>query len=922
MRPIKLTMSAFGPYAGKVELDFDKLGTSGLYLITGDTGAGKTTVFDAITFALYGEASGENREAGMLRSKYAESGTETYVELTFAYRGRKYRVRRNPEYMRPKNRGTGSTKESADVTLWLPDGRQLTKKDGADRKIRDILGIDRDQFMKIAMIAQGDFQKLLTAKTAERMIIFRKLFGTEIYDTLKERLKDEAASAENTCREHGKSIQDKEQNIKWPEDDPLIVDVRKARNGELPVAQVLELLEKLIEQDEAAHEELKKLLETTESQCTEATRRLERLSAREATEEKFKENTANLETARDALKAREAEVEEKKEKALRAKELNSAIAALKERLSDYRALTHQRNEITALEKTVSTDEAAQKKAQAAVDEKKDAIFTLKKEQEGLANAGENLERLKRDLDDAQKLDKNLEDVSGELGTLRKLRGELAAAQAECEGLLDEYKAAKEKYDDSHERFLLEQAGILAETLEAGRPCPVCGSTEHPRPAEKSAEAPSKEELDELRKAAEKLQEQSEVTSAKCGDLKGRVGEKQNLLESKLAELLPGTTLENAPDAVQNRHGELDAEIQTKRREIERETARVKRRDELKNTVPAMENDELANLQKKLTEDNQKFTKDQARLEDMRTHTDELAGNLEYDSEESAREAIAAATSERDAIEKAIKNAEEALKTARDAVKTLEGEEGALKKQLEEAPMYVREDEEARKTELDAKKANLDARVSEVNVRRVTNKGILDRIKARSTELDAAEKRLAWLRPLADTANGTVKGKDKLMLETYVQTTYFDRIIDRANLRFLAMSGNQYELKRREVPADQRSQSGLDLDVIDHYNSTERDVKTLSGGESFIASLSLALGLSDETQSSSGGVKLDTMFVDEGFGTLDANILNEVMRALLRLTEGDRLVGIISHVADFKDKIDKQIRVTKSRSGGSRAEIVV
>lgn len=921
MRPIKLTMSAFGPYAGKVELDFDKLGTRGLYLITGDTGAGKTTVFDAITFALYGEASGENREAGMLRSKYADPGTETYVELTFAYRDRTYRVLRNPEYMRPKNRGTGMTRESADVTLWFQDGRVLTKKDGADREIRDILGIDRDQFMKIAMIAQGDFQKLLTAKTAERMLIFRKLFGTEIYDTLEERLKTEAAGAENTCREHGKRIQDEEQKIQWPEDDAQIVDVRKARNGELPVAQVLELLERLIEQDEAAHEELKQLLETTESQRTEATRRLERLSAREATEEKFKENTANLETARDDLKAREAELEEKKKEAPEAEKRDHKAVELEAQLPEYQALTTLQGKIVALEKTVSVDEAAQKKAQAAVDEKKDAISTLKKEQEGLANAGENLERLKRDLDDAQKLDKNLEDVSDELGSLRKLRRDLTAAQAECFCLLERYKAAKKEYDDSYERFLLEQAGILAEMLEAGVPCPVCGSTEHPHPAEKSAQAPSKEELDELKKAEEKLRKKSDDASLKCNDLKTKSEEKQKSLEKTLAELLPGTAIEDAPNAVNNRRGELAAEIQTKKREIDEETKRVKRRDELKDKIPTMEK-ELEDIQKKFTADDQKLAGNRATLASKRAHAGELAGKLEYDSEELALAAIEEAKNKRDAINKDIKDAEEALKKASDAVKTLEGEKGTLKKQLEEAPMYVREDEEACKEQLDRQKADLDTHVSEVNDRIRANKDIRDKIEERSDELGKAEKRLAWLRPLSDTANGTVKGKDKLMLETYVQTTYFDRIIDRANLRFLAMSGNQYELKRREVPADQRSQSGLDLDVIDHYNGTERDVKTLSGGESFIASLSLALGLSDEIQSSSGGVKLDTMFVDEGFGTLDANILNEVMRALLRLTEGDRLVGIISHVADFRDKIDKQIRVTKSRSGGSRAEIVV
>ena len=256
MRPLKLTIAGFGPYAGTQELDFDLLGSSGLYLITGDTGAGKTTIFDAITFALFGEASGDNRSADMLRSKYAKAEAPTFVELTFAYNGKKYTVRRNPEYERAKTKGVGNTKEHANATLWLPDGTPVTKPREVDRAIRDIIGLTREQFAQVTMISQGDFRKLLQAETKERQKIFRDIFGTGLYVTLQEQLKTKASEVRNQ-REHAlASIEQYIEGIVCHEDSPLAIDVRKARNGELPITEVQELLEKLLEEDTAQQEKL------------------------------------------------------------------------------------------------------------------------------------------------------------------------------------------------------------------------------------------------------------------------------------------------------------------------------------------------------------------------------------------------------------------------------------------------------------------------------------------------------------------------------------------------------------------------------------------------------------------------------------------------------------------------------------------
>jgi DNA repair protein SbcC/Rad50 len=274
------------------------------------------------------------------------------------------------------------------------------------------------------------------------------------------------------------------------------------------------------------------------------------------------------------------------------------------------------------------------------------------------------------------------------------------------------------------------------------------------------------------------------------------------------------------------------------------------------------------------------------------------------------------------MKRAHDQAQSDLQKSKENISGYESSIKSLKSQLSSGCALDKDEELEKKTDIENKKGEDDAKSKAIHTRIETNTQALTNIRAKSDSLSELEKRYTWMKSLSNTANGNISGKEKIMLETYIQMTYFERIIDRANTRLMTMSGGQYELKRRREAENNRSQSGLDLDVIDHYNGTERSVKTLSGGESFKASLSLALGLSDEIQASAGGVKLDTMFVDEGFGSLDEESLDQAMRALSGLADGNRLVGIISHVGELKNRIDKQIIVTKDKSGGSRATIVV
>ena len=1292
MRPIRLEMSAFGPYAGRTVVDFDKLGKSGLYLITGETGAGKTTVFDAITYALYGQASGDNRDSGMFRSKYAAPEMPTEVLLEFLYRGKTYRVRRNPKYMRPKKKGEGLTEQAAKAELTLPDGKVVTKGDEVDAKIQEILGIDRAQFAQIAMIAQGDFLKLLHAETAERQKIFQKIFETKYYEVFQEKLKAESLKLNSECAGKRASIRQYVKDIKCDKENPLYSEVERAREGKLPADEVTALLETLIREDEDAQEVLDKRVQA-------AGERLGIIGEELRLVKQLKEWKGNLESQEKAFAELEKMVSgqktawEKAEEEARPEinDLGEAIAARKTHLPSYQRRETLRGEQEKDTGQLATERGKETEANSAVEEAKKILDAHRAERDSLTNAGEHLARLEGqkkeaenlhgelttrqgqleaydglvkdreaegrklgELDAARKEAQNRQpeanDLQGEIARieaeleeydrLRRLRGDLSTTKEQLEkavkdegiesgnfkryskdvescrkeleslkdagenrGIIsgaigrledrknrvdalqealktykdlerryklaqDEYtskvhtaEASQRKYREMNRAFLDEQAGLLAQTLEPGTPCPVCGSLEHPSPARLSPKAPTEADLKDAELQARNDADAEKLASKEAGaarasrdakrdemermlcELKGKYAEEteegvfdqikaiaelpdgctfgtekdrfesfrevfteclatstfekvdtvldslktilQNafcalgkqlkvengrvkrkkeleesrpdleknvadsqtklnelgkqiaslttekkqvngqveILEKKLtyesraaaeraieekgtrregitdsidkaekafgecqqnvsrmdgqlssmkthlslskeelgklpevAESLRETMgrgelfedeLENLPMILESIADEEDvvsfdermvkflplaiayvrqeaeaasSEITRLAGEIEEEGKRVSRRKELDGKIP-LEDKRLKELEEALSKQHTVVEELSKKIGNRETEIKTLSANLEFDSEEKALERQDTDTKRKKALEKAIEEAEGAYKEGEKSLSEASGSIDSLRKQIEEketpdeAKLLEEKDELDRQNQEDGKTA------TQLSIRLSANEEIRDHIKDGADELAKLEKHYQWVKALSDTANGDLSGKVKIMLETYVQTTYFDRIITRANRRFLAMSGNQYELKRRKVAENLRSQSGLELDVLDHYNGTERSVKSLSGGESFMASLSLALGLSDEIQSSAGGIRLDTMFVDEGFGSLDEDSLRLAIRTLLDLSENNRLVGIISHVSELKERIDKQIVVTKEKTGGSKIEII-
>lgn len=1464
MRPLKLTISAFGPYAEKTEIDFSVFGGHGLYLITGDTGAGKTTIFDAITFALYGEASGEVRRADMFRSKYAKEEVPTYVEYTFEYREKPYTVKRNPEYQRPKGRGSGYTVQKADACLTYPDGRSpVTRAKDVTKAVTELVGLDRKQFTQIAMIAQGDFQKLLLAGTEERGDIFRKIFNTGLYQRVQEQLKAAAREQWNRYSDLKKSINQFMDGIVCGEGEPegsgtrfQMRELKKAR-FEGRVAEGLALLEQLCEEDAEAlkktEEEIEVLDRTIEQEnqlignirhAREQRKALEenlRLQERQKDEldragevyreaqedsglrreieEEIREGRRNLELF-DRLAEEERayrksleEIEEKKEYKTKQQEDKNALEELlekerenlknlagageeKERLENRKAyiqgqmqglqrrnqeLVQERKERVQLEERISqnrkTEEALReeirraqeeaeglgnreemiaaadrakkrleeqkqtlsraekelKEAETEAEKAQEALEDLRsgkdrlleemgkhKEQlEGLKNAREteisrrhraeeaekrehafreeygNLEDTQKawnDLEEtcvqlqekSQAVQSRLEQLKNQLAEIRdadtliltlqqrqkegenrlellkKLRKEkelweeteqkLLKARQDYRQAEEEKKGLRELYQGLEQQFLDAQAGLLARTLQEGKECPVCGSVHHPVPAGIPEAVPEKEDLEKQKKELSAAERKAERFSADAGHLTRQLAEQSRGLAdlaeglwdgSAAAAAKPGEGAGNAPEDPAEKirtasgdwkwlEGKMGAEEKllrerTKKLEEDLKAAFESRSKKaiLEDSVNAAE-EEYQNVSRQWLEARQKWNMVNGRLEEKKKQLDRLWGETalpqvpEEDWQERGRkiclylqeewsqslsllESAREARERLEALEKAAvkeeeernrleneitenkekaaswkgkqdtaqkqltREAEETEAVLREAetllqngtnkvelssfgdaqqgqtpqryagkpgeiryraeriLKSLEeraaelGKELALRKELEERCRRKEEElsdsrtklgeqerclegirsrclekenqltemveanaaflpeglclsgeceedvleiaaavraqlqtelngleealvqnslriqekqrlekripeqeaesgklsEEMQRTELEltgkkaenhARKEKIDSleaqlgykdkgeaeeKVERLNRKKTEleekfaaaernykeccsrndrlgaaietlkeqlsrageagladeetvlarkekrqqekrelsvkrdgknadlchNQDILARVKVQYDDIAGVEEKYVWMRALSETANGQLGGKQKIELETYIQMTYFDRILGKANLRLLEMSGRQYELERESEGDNKREKMGLELRVVDHYNGTRRSVKTLSGGESFQASLSLALGLADEIQSYAGGIKLDALFIDEGFGSLDEEALEQAMKSLTGLTEGKRLVGIISHVSELKERIDKKIIVTKERGKG-------
>ena len=921
MRPLNLKLSAFGPYAGSVNIPMDDLGSRGLYLITGDTGAGKTTIFDAICFALYGEASGPNRDASMFRSKYASPDMPTEVELTFLHGGKEYYVKRNPEYYRSKKNGEGLTKQNADAQLHTPDGRVYTKVKDVTVAIEGLLGINRDQFSQIAMLAQGDFLKLLIADTKQRQAIFRELFQTQLYQTLQGKLEDQRKEIYGQVEDGKKSVKQYILGIQVDKDDVLSIDVEKAQSGQMTTEDVVELLGKLTDQDDVLKDELEGELKQINDALEDVNKKIGAAQEGEKAKNAKAEAEENLNKEIPVLEQQTAEVS-KAETALKEKAgLDRKAAAIEAELPDYDTVETLQKVLENLRSDNKEHAELRKIKEDEKKEKSDELSDQKEELASFKDTGAVIEKIKANLEKTKEEAEAIEELSESLRDFFNDQKAYLNAQDDYKKKDDEFKRVNSIYESMEQDFRDGQAGILAEKLKDGERCPVCGSTAHPSPAKLSDEVPSEKELDEAKKNSEKARKDRDDAAKKTNGLKISLETQEKGLRNNCKKVV---NIED-PDEVWDKLAEIrnacNEKYKTEEEQLNKEQSKVKRKEQLDKSIPELERavEDLRGQIEKLTVS---LSEGQVKENEKSKQLSECKKGLKYANKAEAEKARKDLAEKSGALQTAYDDANKKLSTQKEKVARLKAAIETNDKAIKAAKV-TDVNEELEKQDILKRKQNdcIERRNTVIN-RLENNETTRGNIISRSAGIAEVEKKLQWIKALSDTANGKLSGKDKVMLETYIQTTYFDNIINRANLRLLTMSGGQYELIRMQEAANARSQSGLDLGVIDHYNGTERSVKTLSGGESFMASLSLALGLSDEVQSSAGGIQIDTMFVDEGFGSLDPEALDMAYKALASLTEGNRLVGIISHVADLKERIDKQVVVTKDRSGGSRIKMIV
>lgn len=926
MKPLKLTMSAFGSYAGKNVIDFTGQ-QQGIFLITGDTGAGKTTIFDAITYALYNQTSGGERNGNMMRSQYAQPETETYVELEFLYRGQTYRVRRNPDYKITKTLKNGKIREQKvphSVELTLPDGTVFPeKKNATDAKIIEILGLTADQFSQIVMIAQGDFLKLLYTKSDERKMIFSKLFRTDIYWKIQENLRRKSMEMDERIQENDRAFeQEKSRIIPLPESEELPLD---------------ELVERLRERLKDALKE-QNLRRANVEELNKKITKYEEINKLFVSLEKIRQTGKELE-------ARQAESKERRQQIENARKADKVLVAEQQNLRQQQEVEQSAQAIAKMTETLANDqemfESLKTQLQEAEAKQKREAADIQKKMLALEQSFPSYEALQNARSEEQQAKKVWEDLgkTSEESFHKKKAGiaALKEQQKQQEQVVEQTKKNWEQtslsasesakhYEHMYEAFLKEQAGILAENLSAGCPCPVCGSTVHPDPAKLSDHAVTELEVEQAKKTRAAAEEKRDMAYAA---FEAEKTEKQKLaqaVEKEEADFVLAQTIakQQRKEAEQNyvslqkiaeqireklvypslaeakkQYAAMQKALEAAEQEIERKRQKVSELAEVMNTLKG---------QKLAEEENQKTAKKLAAKTEK-----EYAKLLEksgFVSEETYHLAILPERS-RSKLEREEKEYESQCLRQQSEQKLLEKQvSGKTYTDTTELNEQLKAEKQALK---EAEKTYMELHTAYENDRSVLQNCTVYLEKGKKLESEDQV-----IKSLSKTANGRLSGSAKIDFETYIQRQYFKQIIHEANKRLLTMSNHQFILKlKEEANTGRKTNEGLDLSVYSLVTDSERDVKTLSGGESFLAALAMALGLSDIVERSAGAIHPDMMFIDEGFGSLDAQSRQQAIEVLGELAGDSRMVGIISHVTELKEQIDRKLVVSRTDKG-SRA----
>lgn len=1051
MKPSKLIISAFGPYANKVEIDFSVFEEKGLFLISGDTGSGKTTLFDAICFACYGKASSDRRDTKSLRSEYAKDSTDSFVDFYFSHQGKNYHVYRTPQYERRKLRGDGTVSVKESAILYRDGEPPVEGIREVSTAIEQLLHINVNQFKQIAMIAQGEFWDLLNAKTDERTTILRTIFLTDGYKNVEYKLKERMDETFGDFKDSEKSIiqffngaRADEKSENYEELERLKFQADRSSSA-WNISEMLTCLAALDAEDKMLEKGVNQELKEAE----DAQKELQKELNLAKTNNRFVERLNNLVANKAELDTKKADIAEKEktlekqllainkvkpeydnwkkqveaigtaeeEKAETEKALSDSKVALKtaqEQFKESKKREKEKGELAVKVEQITKDEkryaeresiilriAELKEASKKIAEEekklrdeaktlKDEINTLSKTIKELKNKPAEHEKITAEITALKNLiAKVKEAIDNQISEYDKKKKALKKSQEKAAKSLKAYEEAQKKRREAETILDGCRAGILAELLKDGEACPVCGSKTHPSPATLPKKSISEAEFEELKESEEEARTNKEKAVSDAESAKTALETYGDSLRTNILDCLQndiygandveGLDLSELVDRLKTEKIDLDNVLKSKEKEEKQLQADVNALEAANTSLESAQGERTSELEEKKSKNTEAKQQNATDLAGAEATRDGLA-SLQYESWAKAskardlakttiieiEDAITAATKAKEDAAKNEASLKAKLEEQKSNLKKMQTEEGKLKEKFEkllvsnkfsneqeflgfvvdeetisdsqeEIKKYheevksttdqlktAKEDAKGKKlvdiTELNEQVASKDAEVKEIrnrqNViknRRDKNEEVATNISNQKSGYEKAKAAHAVLTRLYKLVKGDT-GTGKITLEQYIQAAGFDGIIVAANRRLIPMSEGQYELYRQEDSLGKRSNTFLDLEVLDNFTGHRRPVGNLSGGESFKASLSLALGLSDTVSSNIGGVQMDALFIDEGFGTLDKRSNDTVMETLLNLSGFNKLVGIISHREEFIENIPQQIKVSKGKEG--------
>ncbi|WP_418473752.1 AAA family ATPase [Frisingicoccus sp.] len=942
MKPVQLVLSAFGSYGGTEVVDFEKI-KQGLFLITGDTGAGKTTIFDGISYALYGQTSGQRRDGEMMRSQYAPEDRETYVEFTFSEGGNIYKIRRNPSFLRRSRRrnkdgGYRPIRTGAAVELTLEDGRIFPgKMKETDRKIIEIIGMDSEQFRQVSMISQGDFMKLLLASSKERKEIFSRIFPTEIYRKIQKKLADREKEMYGGLEDLRKQCSREIENVRcmegsiyekvWEED---------GRFSELDNGKVMELLEEMNREAAEREAELQRSLAQVEK-VLEADRKVvlkrqetDRMQSDQKQIREALRECADLETA---AVLRLSEVKTAYEE--RWPEIQKEKLRIQAEMPEYDRMDAQERSLAAAQKALEKCRILKTENQNRMEENHRQQEALLKAQSALKNSGAEAIRAAGERDSLKKKLDSVQKILREKPLWDEIAKKAAEVKEETAEHLRNYRSASRQYDRVYEQFIGAQAGLLARNLEEGTPCPVCGATHHPKLSRdwRENDGVDRAMVEKAREIREECEKQVEISRALSEEIRAKAeGFKSRIIQRASEWMADGETAfekggfwKNAgeiSDDIRNQFLAAEKRWRQCSEEAERFEKNILELQKLEKCREALRSADVDAVQKQ--------TALEGEVKTIRERLEEIREKLRFLSKEEAASRLRTLEACGLALETELTAAQKHLEEIHSSQQLNQGklEEGQRQILRAEAFLAALEEndcqnftaagwrEKPERAEVIRRKEEISAEEKKIYSIRRNNEDIRERLKKLFKAYGRDQEEFAALRHLSQAANGQMAGKPRIDFQTYMQRRYFKQIVSAANQRLIGMSGGQFLLECRNLEnLGRQGEVGLDLDVYSMVNDRVRDVRTLSGGESFMAALALALGMADVIACQAGKIHVDTLFIDEGFGSLDEGARNQAVRILGELAGRDRLVGIISHVSELREQIGTKI-IVKKKSGGS------